>query len=156
MRTITHPGVYVPPPLLYAAFFFFSFLPQKLWPLKDDLLHTSGARVIAAILLAVWLLVAIAAVRRFVLTNNTLMTIRPATSLQTTGIYAFSRNPMYLSLLLLYSGLAVFFGNWWTLILLPLLMITLRLYVINREERYLHAAFGDAYAAYQRRVRRWI
>jgi protein-S-isoprenylcysteine O-methyltransferase Ste14 len=119
-------------------------------------LRPSKNHIIAAILLVLWLLLAVAAVRQFALSKNTLMTIRPATSLQTSGIYAFSRNPMYLSLLLLYSGLAIFFGNWWTVMLLPLLIITVQFYVINREERYLHAAFGDAYAACQRRVRRWI
>jgi protein-S-isoprenylcysteine O-methyltransferase Ste14 len=63
---------------------------------------------------------------------------------------------MYVSLVCLYSGLAVFLGNWWTLILLPFLIIVVQLYVINKEEQYLQQAFGNSYTEYKRRVRRWI
>ena len=58
------------------------------------------------------------------------MTIRPARSLQTDGIYAWTRNPMYLGLLFLYSGLALLLGNGWTLLLIPFLMLFVQLYII--------------------------
>lgn len=156
MNPRNHPGVYVPPPLLYAAFFLLSLLLQKWWPLERAALHTPEARVLGALLVAGYVVVFVLALRQFVASRNTLVTIKPATSLQTTGIYAFTRNPMYLSLVLLYAGLAVLVGNWWTLMLLPLLIAVVQLYVIRREEQYLQEAFGQAYDAYRRRVNRWI
>ncbi|MEJ7683307.1 MAG: isoprenylcysteine carboxylmethyltransferase family protein [Segetibacter sp.] len=93
---------------------------------------------------------------RFVNTKNTLVTIKPATSLVTSGIYSRSRNPTYLSLLLLYTGIALLFGNWWTIILVPVLAAIITLFIIKPEERYLERAFGKDYLEYKAKVRRWI
>jgi protein-S-isoprenylcysteine O-methyltransferase Ste14 len=92
----------------------------------------------------------------FVKSKNTVITAKPATSLQTTGIYSISRNPMYLGLVFIYLGLTFQFGNWWTIFLLPILIIVITYRVILPEERYLTRAFGDEYANYKKKVRRWI
>ena len=151
-----HPGIYIPPPLIYVAFFFISVLQQRLWPLKSSWLDTTLAKAMGWLLIVLYVFLAFNSIRQFVVTKNTIVTIKPATSLQTTGIYAFTRNPMYLSLLLLYSGIAVFSGNSWTFLMLPILVIVIQLYVILKEEQYLHHAFGAQYDAYKRKVRRWI
>jgi len=156
MNSKKHPGVYIPPPLIYVAFFLLSFILQNSLSLDDAALHTSTARVIGGLLIAMYLLFFISALRRFIVSKNTLVTIRPANALETSGIYAFTRNPMYLSLLFLYSGLAFFLGNWWTFILLPLVIVVVQWYVIKREEQYLQQAFGNSYNEYKRRVRRWV
>jgi protein-S-isoprenylcysteine O-methyltransferase Ste14 len=156
MSTKKHPGVYIPPPLIYAAFFMLSFFVQKLLPLNNVALHFTAVKAIGALLIVLYLLLFISALRRFILSKNTLVTIKPAHSLETSGIYSFTRNPMYLSLICLYSGLAVFFGNWWTLIFLPLLVMVVQWYVIRREEQYLQQAFGSFYNDYKSKVRRWI
>lgn len=156
MNTKNHPGVYIPPPLIYVALFSGSVLMQKLWPFDNRWLHTTQANIIGWLLIAFCLLFVVAALRRFIITKNTLVTIKPATSLQTEGIYAYSRNPMYLSLLLLYTGLAFFFGNWWTFFLIPLLITIIQRYVIRKEEQYLFIAFGEQYYVYKKKVRRWI
>ncbi|HEY6955601.1 MAG TPA: isoprenylcysteine carboxylmethyltransferase family protein [Flavisolibacter sp.] len=156
MNTRKHPGVYVPPPLIYLAFFVLSFLSQRLYPLDDRALHESIAKAFGSLLLLIYLLLFISALRRFLLTKNTLVTIRPAHSLETSGIYSFTRNPMYLSLVFLYSGLGILIGNWWTLILLPVLIGVVQLYVINKEEQYLQDAFGMEYQSYKNAVRRWL
>jgi protein-S-isoprenylcysteine O-methyltransferase Ste14 len=156
MNTKKHPGVYIPPPLIYVAFFLLSRFVQKLFPLHNDALHSTVTKIIGVLMILLYLLFFIMALRRFILSKNTLVTIKPAHSLETSGIYSFTRNPMYVSLVCLYSGLAVFLGNWWTLILLPFLIIVVQLYVINKEEQYLQQAFGNSYTEYKRRVRRWI
>jgi hypothetical protein len=74
----------------------------------------------------------------------------------TEGPYRFSRNPMYVGLSLLYVGIALWTHALWALPLLPLVLWGLWRRVIRREERYLAAAFGADYAAYTRRVRRWL
>jgi protein-S-isoprenylcysteine O-methyltransferase Ste14 len=156
MNTKNHPGVYIPPPLIYAAFFLLSFLMQKRLPVNDSTLHNALAKTAGGLLLLAFVLFSVSAMKRFFISKNTLVTIKPARSLETSGIYSFTRNPMYVSLVCLYSGLAVFFGNWWTFIFLPVLIVVIQWYVIRREELYLQQAFGSHYDEYKSRVRRWI
>jgi protein-S-isoprenylcysteine O-methyltransferase Ste14 len=98
----------------------------------------------------------IPALRQFFKTKNTLITIKPANTLQTTGIYSISRNPMYISLLLIYIGLSFLIGSWWNFILLPFLIMIVQEYVIKREERYLERTFGNQYSDYKSKIRRWL
>ena len=156
MTTKNHPGVYVPPPLIYVAFFFLSFILQKWRPLDQAMLNTTTAHIVGWLFITLFFIICVLSMHKFIRSKNTVITVKPATSLQTTGIYAFTRNPMYISLLLLYCGLAVFKGNWWTFILLPLLILVVQLYVIRKEETYLYDAFGKSYLDYRKKVRRWI
>ena len=80
---------------------------------------------------------------------------RPASRIVQHGIYARTRNPMYVGLTLLYVGMTLAFVSTGAVLLLPLVLLALRRYVIAREERYLQAAFPDEYAAYCARVGRW-
>lgn len=63
---------------------------------------------------------------------------------------------MYMGMLLLYAGLALLLGNWWTLLLVPVLVWAVQRVVILPEERYLQRAFGADYTTYKAKVRRWI
>jgi protein-S-isoprenylcysteine O-methyltransferase Ste14 len=76
--------------------------------------------------------------------------------LVTSGPYRFSRNPMYVGLSALYLGLALLFNVAWPLALFPVVVMALFRLVIRREERYLAEAFGETYALYAQRVRRWL
>ena len=156
MQKTDHPGVYIPPPLIYVAFFFLSVALQKAMPLNSLFLQTAVAATAGRVLLIAGILVLLPALWKFLVSNNTLITIKPAHSLQTAGIYAFTRNPMYLGLLLLYSGIGFFKGNWWTFIVIPLLIITVQVYIISKEEHYLQRAFGNEYLQYKKKVRRWV
>ena len=80
----------------------------------------------------------------------------PTTALVAAGPYTYTRNPMYLSLCLLYLGLSLLINGVLSVLFLVPLALTLHFGVIKREERYLAAKFGETYLAYQRRVRRWI
>ena len=70
--------------------------------------------------------------------------------------YRFTRNPMYLGLVFVTAGLALLANALWPLILLPVVIVILRRAVIDREERYLTAKFGEEYLQYKARVRRWF
>lgn len=81
---------------------------------------------------------------------------KPASKLVTSGVYAWTRNPMYLGLLLVYAGLAGLFRSPSAgLLFLPLALIFDRV-IIRREEDYLSRHFGPDYQRYKRRVRRWL
>lgn len=156
MNNQNHPGVYVPPPLIYVAFFLLSLFMQRVLPLPVAWFHTRTARIAGILFIVLYLSFFIAALSRFFLSKNTLITIRPARSLETSGVYSVTRNPMYLSLVFLYSGLGIFLGNWWTFLLLAFLIAVVQSYVIQKEEQYLRRAFGSDYDRYRKKVRRWI
>jgi protein-S-isoprenylcysteine O-methyltransferase Ste14 len=80
----------------------------------------------------------------------------PTPSLVTGGIFAWTRNPAYLGMTLLYVGLALLFDNPWMLAFLVPVLVLMQYGVILREERYLERKFGDEYRAYTKRVRRWL
>jgi protein-S-isoprenylcysteine O-methyltransferase Ste14 len=150
------PGIYIPPPLVYAAIFFLSILVQHTWPRSTAFFHTQTATITGIIFVIATVLVNLTAIRQFVRSKNTIVTIKPAHSLQTTGIYSRTRNPMYLGLVLLYTGLAFLTGNWWTLILLPFVVVVVNYFMIRPEEKYLERRFGQSYLEYRSKVRRWI
>ena len=79
-----------------------------------------------------------------------------ASQLVMTGPYRFTRNPMYVGLTIQYIGGAAVINSAWPLILLPLVLVVLVRRVVSREEQYLSDAFGDQFAAYRLRVRRWL
>ena len=137
-----NPGIFIPPPLIYAAIFFLSILMQKIIPINNSFFDSRNATIAGIVLIVIALLFILPALIKFVQSKNTLVTIKSATSLQTKGIYSLTRNPMYMGLLILYSGIAMLEGNWWTFIFIPLIIIIVQSYVIRGEENYLQRAFG--------------
>ena len=76
-------------------------------------------------------------------------------SLVSTGIYAFSRNPMYLGFLLMLLAWAVFLANVLTLVPVVAFVAYLNRFQIAPEERALQAIFETEFTAYKKKVRRW-
>ena len=152
------PGVPLPPPFVYVATFLVGLaLERWVWrmrlasdELRPALVLAGWAAVAGGVAFAGWGLLTFFRARTAVIPN------RPASRLVTSGPYRFSRNPMYIGLSALYLGLALVFDLGWPMVLFPLAVAGLYLLVIRREERYLARAFGDEYAAYARRVRRWL
>ena len=83
-------------------------------------------------------------------------TSSPSIQIVTSGPFRFSRNPMYLSLVLLGLGLAVLLTSVWLLLGSAVVLILLDRLAIRPEEAYLAEKFGQVYAAYSAKVRRWI
>lgn len=150
------PGVYIPPPLLYVLTFVAAVFIQKKIPLSDALFRTTISEVVGILFIIISLFFLGKSLRQFFLTKNTVILIKPASSLQTTGIYSATRNPMYVGLAILYLGISCFIGNWWNFILFPLLLIIVQEFVIRKEEKYLQIEFGHEYKEYRAKVRRWI
>ncbi len=87
--------------------------------------------------------------------DTTLDVDKPVSSLVQNGPLRYSRNPGYLSLTMIYAGIAILRNALWAILFLPLLLVTQR-ELIEREERYLERTFGEEYLAYETRVRRWV
>lgn len=81
---------------------------------------------------------------------------QPTTALLTEGIFARSRNPMYLGLVIIFIGLGLLFDFVWLLLALIPIIITVHIVLIAPEERYLAEKFGPAYTHYAAKVRRWL
>ena len=82
--------------------------------------------------------------------------IDKATSLVTSGIYQYTRNPMYLGLVLMLLGWALYLSHFLAFILIPLFMMYITRFQIQPEERMMTQKFGQHYQAYLEKVRRWI
>jgi protein-S-isoprenylcysteine O-methyltransferase Ste14 len=149
-------GVKVPPPFVYVAGIVLGWLVHRAWPLPIFDPHSRLRAALALLFGLGWLIFFGAAFTSFTRSRTTLIPNRPATALVTTGIYSVTRNPMYVSLALLYLAVAMVLDSWWIVLLLPLVLLVIGRWVITREERYLARAFPHDYDEYRRRVRRWL
>jgi len=110
-----------------------------------------GLVIVAAVLLLGYR--AIAMMRR---SGQSEIPWTPVTRLLEDGPYRFTRNPMYLQLVLLCIGFGVLLANVWIIIFTPLVVWVLQRLAIIPEEEYLERQFGEEYREYRRRVRRWL
>lgn len=148
------PGVLAPPPLLYAGGLVAGLLLDWAFPLPG--LPGTVSWPLGAILLAAGAALGAWFVASFRRAGTPVDVRRPTTAIVTGGPFRFSRNPGYLSLTMMYLGIAVLADALWPLIVLPGIVLVVQRTVIEREERYLERKFGDDYLRYKRRTRRWI
>ena len=104
----------------------------------------------AALALFIW---AIATLRR---AGSNVPTDSPTTAIVESGPYRFTRNPIYLGMVLGLVGPGVGLNDFWFLATLAVFAVVIRYGVIAREEAYLERKFGDVYRSYRARVRRWV
>lgn len=109
-----------------------------------------------ALLAAAALLLALCCFALFALRRTTILPDGRPSALVLRGPYRFTRNPMYVSLVLSYVGLAGYLVVPWALVLLPLPLLALQRVLIPFEEARLRREFGGAYEHYCARVRRWL
>jgi protein-S-isoprenylcysteine O-methyltransferase Ste14 len=125
----------------------------KPWPFLPAVVSTGwlGAIVFAsALALVAW------AIFTMIRAGSNVPTDLPTTTIVETGPYGFTRNPIYLGMVLGLIGLAVAFNGLWLLMTLVPFALVIRYGVITREEAYLERKFGDVYRRYRARVRRWV
>jgi protein-S-isoprenylcysteine O-methyltransferase Ste14 len=92
----------------------------------------------------------------FVRSGTTVKPFEDSSTLVTDGVYAVSRNPMYVCLTVALIGVVVLFGTLTPVVVVPGFVWLIRNRFIAVEERMLEDAFGDAYRDYKARVRRWL
>jgi len=153
-KPMDHAGVRLPPPLLYIVIFGLGWLLQQFAPLSLPV--NLPVRVAAILFVAVGVLLIVWANVLFQRNHTSMVPVRPTNTLVIRGPYRLTRNPMYLGLLCIYIGAALWFGTAWALILTPLVVLAVHFQAIAKEERYLGQKFGDSYRQYRTQVRRWI
>lgn len=117
-----------------------------------------GLQILAALFVIAGLMVELISVSLFFKSKTTVNPLKPEKSqaLVTSGLYRFSRNPMYLGMLLMLTGLTLWLGN--PIGVLPLIIFVayITTFQIKPEEAVLQRIFGTAYSHYQDSVRRWL
>ena len=151
------PGAPFPPTLFFVvalgvALGLHDSQPLPIVPVPDAGWRTIAGTVLVAVGMGAfwWGMITFARAR------TGIMLERPARQLVDRGPYRYSRNPMYVGLVATYAGIAALANTLWPLLLLPVVIALFVTFVIRREERYLHAEFGDQYADYCQRVGRWL
>lgn len=148
------PDLIAPPPLIYAGALAIGWLLQRLMPI--DILPRRPARALGAGLIGLNFLVGVPAFLAMRRARTAVNPMRPTTAIVTAGPYRYTRNPIYLSFAVLYTGIALLANAVWALLFLPGVLVAVTRGVIEREERYLEGKFGAEYTDYKARVRRWI
>ncbi len=154
----------VPPPivaLLIAAALWQAakWLPFVSLPLGLDMnVDTKVAALLAAVLAFLGACFDAAALLLFVRKRTAINPLKPqnASVLVVSGVYRITRNPMYLGLLCFLSAWAVYLNSVFVLIGPIIFVVYINYFQIIPEERLLLSKFGDAYAGYAKRVRRWL
>ena len=147
-------GVIMFPPLLFGGMLAVGLLLRFLFP--TPVLDRLPALLIGGAFVLVGLPMLLMAFRMMIRNRTTIHPAGATTTIVSDGIYAYTRNPMYLALTLMYVGVCVMANAYWGLLLLIPLLMVVQKGIIEREERYLTRKFGDQYLRYKARIRRWI
>jgi protein-S-isoprenylcysteine O-methyltransferase Ste14 len=148
------PAVKVPPPVIFLAFILLAWWLNDLVPLRlkaaETIISLGWLFCIASFLLAC------ASVYQFVKARTHIEPWKPADALIISGVFRFSRNPIYLAFVLFTFGLGLVMNNLWVVLSIMPSIAVLHRWVIIKEERYLSSRFGKEYRDYCNNVRRWL
>ena len=149
-----HAGVAFHPPLLLLASLGVGFLLR--WLVPHPVLAAPASATIGPVVVALSFGVFIWALVTMLRGHASIPTNTPTEAIVTDGPYRLSRNPIYLSMILLQVGVGIWTASLWFFILAAVCVALLTWGVIRREERYLTRKFGNEYLSYKSNVRRWI
>ena len=146
------PGLFRPP-LVFLSAILLGVALNHAWPLPfvPSTLGLFGPFIsLCAVLLFVL------SIREFRIAGTPVRGTERTTTIVRTGPYRFSRNPIYLSFILLLLGLAAWLDNLWLFLTLIPATTFIVVVVIPREERFLEQHFREQYSGYKATVRRWL
>jgi protein-S-isoprenylcysteine O-methyltransferase Ste14 len=152
-----HPDVVIFPPLVMLGTLVLGVAVQWLWPLGAIAQLSAAWRFpLGAILILAGLGVTVSGRLALMRRGTNVNPLRPTTAVVTSGIYQWTRNPMYTGGAPVMLGLSLIFALDWLLIFIVPSYFILHFAVVRREERYLERKFGDAYRQYRMRVPRYV
>lgn len=151
-----NPGVILPPPAIYLIALILGSGLNYFFPLTLNFLPRFPVIVAGVVLIVAAIFFIVPSFRAFSRAKTNPEPWKPTTAIVTNGIYAISRNPIYVGFTLLYLGVALLLNSLWVLLFLAPVLFVMHVGVIFREEDYLERKFGAEYVNYKKRVRRWI
>ena len=144
----------IPPPILALGMIVIIYLSSFF--IESTTFNYQGS--LSVLVLILGLACAIPSFKLFARYKTTISPLIPsdATALVTEGMYRYSRNPMYLGLLLLTIASTIWFGTWFGIIINIVFIFLINFLQIIPEEEALLEIFGEEYEEYKKNVRRWI
>ena len=149
-------GIRIPPPLYFFACLGMGLLLEYLFPIHLVSLSLIPRAIVGCTFTLISLYFAASGFITLIKNKTPFDTSKSTTKIVISGAYRFSRNPLYLSLLLLLFGIAFFMLSLWLFLTVPILCILFLFNAIKPEEIYLSQKFGKEYLDYSANVRRWI
>jgi protein-S-isoprenylcysteine O-methyltransferase Ste14 len=148
--------MHIPVPWVFVITYLSGVVLQALVPITLSPSARNAFNLAGWILMAVGVGLAAWCLTIFYTRRTTTVPGQPSSTLVTWGPYRFSRNPMYVALTLAYIGEAGITGQIWPLAVLPLVLVYVNWTLVPFEEAHLAQTFGEPYADYRARVRRWM
>ena len=144
----------IPPPLLVIILVISSFLSTK----KIDVIQIPNQTLISILILLIGLLILLIPITKFIKSKTTIDPIKfkKVNKLVTSGVYKYSRNPMYLGLLIIVISSSIISLNIYSLSTPIVFYWWINRFQIKSEEIFLTEKFGEKYLSYKSKTRRWI
>jgi len=130
----------------------FSF--DRFYPIQKWLIRPYN--LIGVIPLLIGIFMVVSTEKRFKKVKTQIHTFKVPKKLVTTGLFQYSRNPIYLGFTIALLGIALLYGSLSTLIPVLLFFLIANFWYIPFEEKNMKKVFGQSYLFYKRRVRRWL
>ena len=146
--------VRIPPPLMALFFVLVGAAMQWVYPIR--FLPEPFRWILGGLLIGIGIGTILYCAWKFKKTGTNIEPWKKTSKLISSGIYRFTRNPIYLSFLVIGTGIGFAANNAWILLMMIPLVLVLTHFVIAKEERYLETSFGEEYLSYKRKVRRWL
>jgi protein-S-isoprenylcysteine O-methyltransferase Ste14 len=141
------------PPIVFLSAILLGIVLNHPWPLP---FVPPIIRLLGPIITLCAVLLFVLSLREFHAAGTSVRGSERTSTIVRTGPYRFSRNPIYLSFILLVLGLAVWLDDFWLFLTLVPATAFIVLVIIPREERFLERNFRDQYSSYKATVRRWL
>ena len=149
-------AIRIPPPLFFFVCLGFGLLLEYFLPIHPISLSLIPRVIVGCIFILISGYFAVSAFVVLIKNKTTFDPSKSTTKIVTDGSFRFSRNPLYLSLLLLLFGIAVLMFSIWLFFTIPILYILFLFKAVKPEESYLSQKFGEEYLEYSAKVRRWV
>ena len=144
----------IPPPILVLILVISNYFSSK----KIDLINLQYQTLLSILILFIGILILIIPVSNFVKSKTTIDPIKfkKVNNLVTSGIYKYSRNPMYLGLLMIIISTSIFYLTIFSITTPFIFYFWINRFQIEREEIFLTKKFGQKYILYKSKTRKWI
>ena len=144
----------IPPPILVIILITSIYFSSD----KLDLISIPYRTLFSIVILSIGILVIINPVVKFIKSKTTVNPVefKNVEKLVTSGIYKYSRNPMYLGMIMIIISTTVYYLNFYSLLTPFIFFFWINRFQIKREEVFLEEKFGQEYLSYKTKTRRWI
>ena len=144
----------IPPPILVLILITSNYFFRN----QLEIIYLPYKHSISILMFLVGTLILINPVFKFIKSKTTVNPVKfkKVNKLVTSGIYKYSRNPMYLGMILIIISTSIFYLNYYSVVTPFIFYFWINRFQIKREEIFLEKKFGKQYVSYKSKTRRWI